>query len=240
MKKKKGILAIAGTVLVASIFGMIGEKIGEKTVETVMESSAEKEIQEYIDHMESYVPGEQTDSYYQSEFWGLRFDANDSWVMYTEDELEASTANVRDSAVSSGMASVEGEDVSQDLIDKMFDSMYAQTEMGTLYVEDGYYVGECAINVMGIYGLEDASEDELFEGIIQGLITQDPDMETGEYEIAGENYKMAKVQFSADGMDLVNYVFLRVKDGMMCSINCKYVAGYDYVLDEFVGQMSAY
>lgn len=240
MRKKRGFLAIAGTVLVASVFGVIGEKIGEEAVETVIENSADKEIEKYIEHMENYVPGEMTDSSYQSEFWGLRFDTNDSWIMYTEDEREASSAQVRESAVSSGMASVEGQDVSQELLDKMFDSMYASTEMGALYTEDGYYLADCFVNVMGIYGLDDTTEDEIFNGIVEGMRLQDPDVETGEYEIAGETYKMAKVQVNIDETDLESYMFMRVKDGMMCSINCKYVVGYDYVLDSFVEQMSAY
>lgn len=240
MKKKKGIKAIIGTVIVASLFGAVGQMLGEKTVEMVYESDAEKEIQEYIDNMEEYEPGDIGETYYKSDFWEIRFDTNNSWVMYTDEELALSSENVRQSAVSSGMASIEGEDVSQELVDKLFESMYAQTEMGAVYVESETILGEATMNVMGMYGMEGASEEEVFGAISQALASQTSSTELGERVIAGETYKMAKVDFNVDGMDLVNYMFVRFEDGMVCTLNCKYVAGYDYILDSFLEQISLY
>lgn len=241
--KKKGIVGILITVVFVAIGSMAGRFIGEKAVDTVVSMENKKELNEIIEENEglidSYESGMLNDASYESEFWNLKFDFSDGWTSYTSEELASATEVIQQSAYASGMASVGDQNVDEDLIQQMFDSMYIQAEMGATYEEDGVIAGECTVSVMGGAGYEDMDIDTIVDGNAASVAGQMDGLETGTETIAGQEYKYLKVTIPSNGFDINSYSYFAKKGDMICNINCKYITGYENVLESFLDKMGA-
>lgn len=240
-KKKFGFFAIIGITIVGSIFGYIGKMAGRAVVGAVEEQGIEQEIEDFVDFVETYEGGTCTDSRYESEFWGLRFDANDSWMMCTDEERAILSEQIRSSGTAAMEKTAENMDVSEELIDKMKDAFYAETEMAAGYVDYGYLIGEVTMNVMCVYEVTDSNEELLLMEMTTDYIgSQVSDVEYGEQMIGGEKYASVSMTYPVDGGNLVSHVFMRIKDSMVCTITCKYYEGNEQVLESFLVQCSSY
>lgn len=240
-KKKLGIAGIIAVFIVASIFSAIGKKAGKAVVGAVEEKSAEQEIEEFVEFVSKYEAGTCTETNYKSDFWGLRFDTNDSWIMCTDDERATLTEQLRASSEDGMRTTAENMGVSENLVNKMIDAFYAETEMAAGYSEYGYLVGEATMNIMCLYEVTDMSEEELLlEMTTQHIGSQVSDVEYGEQVIAGEKYASIKMVIPTESGNIIANVFMRIKDSMVCTINCKYYEGFEYVLDSFLEQCSSY
>lgn len=241
--KKKGIIGVLVTVVFVAIGGMAGRFLGEKAVDTVVSMENKKELNEMIEDNEeingSYESGSLSSESYESEFWNLKFDFTDGWTSYTDEELKNATEMIQQSAYSSGMASVEGENVDESLVQQMFDSMYIQAEMGATYEEEGIIAGECTMSVMGGAGYGDMDIDTMIADNTAAMAGMAEGLETGTQTIAGQEYSYFKIIIPGEGFDITSYSYFTKKDDMICTINCKFITGYENVLDSFLAKMES-
>jgi len=241
-KSKTGkVIGSIVSILIILLASSIGKFAGRYMIEDFSTDKHIRDIDAYIESMEDYVPGYYDENHFVSEHFGLEFVVNDQWIMYSEEELEPLSENVRQSAISSGVASMKTEDVSQELIDKWISAVYAETEMGACYVVDDTIMGEVTIGVFSAYGADEATEDEFVEGMKTQLSSMASNVSSGDEIIAGKSYKKLQASVVVDDMDMSNSIFVRIKDGMICMITCKALEGYeDAMLDSFLAQINTY
>lgn len=236
-KKKRGLIA---SIIIAVLAVSIGQFAGKAVVNMQMGNEAEREIEEFIEFVEQYNGGICNENGYASEFWNLRFEANDSWVMHTDAERAALTAQMQSSGESSMREAAMGKNVSEELLDRLMNAYYAETEMAAAYEEYGYYVGELVMNVISLSDFVDMTDKELLqemEGQLGGMVA---DIQYGDQMIAGEKYASMSMVIPSEGGNLEGKIFLKIKDGMLSTITIKYFEGFEYVLDSFLEQCSSY
>lgn len=237
-KTLRGILiAIAGVVIWSCIGEFFGKFIGEIVYENVSDYRQKKDIDEYIEGKEEYVPGYCDGNEYVSEKFGFQFVINENWEFYSDEELKVVSETYKDSVISSVYTSLDGEDVSQELTDKLMESVYAATEMGALYIADDMYVGEVMVNVMYAYGIENMSAEDYTETLGNSLNTQVTDA-----YIAGSTYKVASAAITdIAGNNTTVKMYVIDKDDILCLITCKVLEGYEELFfNAFEDGISAY
>ncbi len=241
-KPQKGkVTTIIITVAIIAVASIVGKFAGSFIANIFKSNDINAEIEEYIEKMEDYTPGSFTDKEYTSEHFGLKFKANNEWIMFTKDELEPLSKQIKESSISSGVKSLKEESVDQDLIDKWSDALYAETEMGASYIDNNMVAGQVFVQVFGAYGIEELDEDKYIEELKTQLSTQVSDISIGEKTIAGKTYKSLKAKQTASGITAVIQMFVRIEDGMFCMIVCDALEGYENeVTNSFLAQMSEY
>lgn len=232
------ISVISITIAIVSTFG---EFAGKYMVNKFSEKEQINEINAYIERMEDYVPGRSTKNKYVSEHFGFQFKTDENWIMYSDEELEPYTEELKQATISGGMASIESYDISQELKDKLMSSVYFDIEMGAYYVDDDMLVGEAIVIVYSAYGAEEASADKLVDRMKSKASTTTDNVISGKKVIAGDMYDTIKTTVTIDDMIISNEIFVRIQDNMICMIGCKTLEGYeDDVTESFFNQISKY
>ena len=227
-KKNKGAgVGFITTIIFIIIGRLIGGFIGGSVGKAVTEEDAMNKINEYIESMNDYTPGSLGDDKYASSHFGFQFETDDNWTMYSESELEVLSADLRESTVSSGVKSLEVEDIGEELIEKWKEALYAEAEMAAFYIADDIIVGEVSVGVFGAYGLDEVSSEDLIDEMKNQILDNGGKVSFGVENIAEEEYQSLKLEVTVDGMDLVNRIFMREKEGMFCMITCKALEGYE-------------
>ena len=234
--KGKGILVTIVAVIIARL---IGGFVGEFTAKNVIESSQKNDIEEFIGHMEKYVPGYCDGNEYVSKKFGFRFVIDENWEFCMDEDLRAASEGLKASATTSALAALEKEDVPQDVQEKFAESIYAETEMGAFYIADNMYVGEVTVAVMSVYGIEDMLIED-YIGEINNRLNINAQV-TDEY-IAGSSYKVLSANITdVNGIDTSVRMYAKIEENMICMITCRAMIGYEEQLFKaFEDGISAY
>lgn len=239
-KKKITLVSIITTI----IFVIIGRFAGTMLVDGFIKIGENREankIDSFIERTNAYVPGYFNDEKYVSTHFDIAFEPDSNWTMYSKEDLAPFSDNFRQSTTSGAMSSLKTEDLSEELIQKYQESIYAEAEMGAYYVSDDMVVGEACVMAYSAYGIDDVSYDTFTEGIKEGLLSTANVTDSGEDYIADDKYTFFKATSTIDGMDMVTYIFIREKDSMVCMITCKSLAEYEEeTLESFKQQLSKY
>lgn len=242
MNKKTGVITTIIVVVLCSLIGRFaGHLVGKSMGENMSKSRQMREIDKFMENTAEYESGKCTDKAYTSDFWGMKFEANNNWVMYDQEALDAASQQTKDATISGGMSGIEGEELDEEVVEKWKSSVYAAVEMGASYQQEGVILGECSLSVMSVYGIQETSFEEYCDNIKKGLQSQTTStIKQDTQKMAGRKFTSMQTTINIDGVDLVTTLFIAEKDDMVCMINCKYVDGYEYVLDSFIKQVSKY
>ena len=234
------IIAAVVAVILMIVGKFVGGAIGEMAGRNMAERHQMNEIESYIESSEEYVPGYFNDAEYVSEHFGFKFVVDENWVMYTEEELEPASEELRKSTIDGMLQSIEG-NASDEIIAKIAEAIYAEQEMGAACISDGMIVGETAVAVLGCYGLEEMSGDDIVDALKSGILKVADNATSGIETIAEKVYDTIEVNMTVDGVDLVNKFYVYEKDGMVCMMTCRAMEEYeDMVFDSFEGNISTY
>ncbi len=235
-KSKKRLISILSVVffLVAAI---AGRTVSNYLMGKYSEHKESNKIDEYIEKLEKYRPGELSKDKYVSEHFGFQFDFSDEWHAFSEGELKEYTDTVRQSAISSGTEAMKKENISQELQNKMLSSFYGEAEMGANYVEDNEVMGIVVVGVFGMYGLEDGVEDTFIDGMKDEALNM-KNVTKGERVLAGKTFKTLKFTITEQGIDIANEFLVMIHDDIMCMITCQAIEGYENkVINSFVNNV---
>lgn len=223
--KKWKFIGILGTIAIIIIFRVIGSHIGEYAGKKIAENNYEKDIEEFIEQMAEYVPGHCDGNKYISEKFGFKFTIDENWEFYSAEDLAASSVETKANTTESALDALEKEDVPRDLKDKFIESIYAETEMGALYMADDMYVGEVLVGVMSVYGVEDISIEEYISEIRKAF---NANSQVSDEYLAGSTYKVISVNvIDVNGIDTMVKMYIKKEGNMICMITCRAVVGYE-------------
>lgn len=232
--KKKSGKALKNTLLTIIIFIVViilasVVKTGiVKIASGIEEKKALKEIETFIESTSDYIPGECTEEGYSSEFWNLLFKPEENWIMYTDEQLEASNKSVRESALkSSGIK--DNPDISDELKSKWEESVYAATEMGAFYVVDEYIKGSVVLNVSSTYNADETTIADMAAGMEKSINAAGKVTKSQESEFYGNKCHIVSGVVGKEGSEQnVTFIVLK-KDEFMASIICNYIDKDDFM-----------
>ena len=207
------------------------------------------ELNGYIEEMESYSPGICSENEYISEHFGLKFTADENWLMLSEEEIKQETEifyKMKESLASTWTKLMEERNVKEELQEKFVNAIYSKEEMGAYYVDENDNVmGEVVLGA--IYAFQDEDVTDFAKGIVEamkismmneGTEYTPKDMDIEEKIIANEKHTVMKMNTPIGG---VSYNFiLRAKNGMICMMICYTLEGYeDVVMNSLLERFSA-
>ena len=240
-KKAKNFWAL---IVIPALIFALSDVLGERAADAIVSNSSERhemsKIEQYIEQSKAYIPGILTSDKYSSQYWDLEFRAEGNWIMADEVDRESLSRETFSSAKNSAAAALEGQDINQELKDAFLDSIYAATEMYSLYVdENSYCLGDASIAVSQIYGLDEFNEAEYCQLLADSMKEQYGEVTVSEVTLAGRNRQV--VTFSIKQNDMVLHVkVICMLDGVSaCYLRITYVDGYEDVYTSFLNQISA-
>ena len=225
---------IISIILIVVVFRFAGGMIGEY----MAEQNTHQELDELLQTSKEYISGTCTSTKYYSDFWNINFQTSENWQIYSSEELEEMNKTLKKGSKAKSIEYYEKNDIEYDdqMVEDMHKIMVNQYEMGAFYYHNEEVVGEVTMQVVDTMGISfDEYVNILFE---TSTLKAMEDVTTSEQIIASEKYKTIKAEYVYDGMDMTSYVFLRYKDGIVCTLNCKYSSDHKEVLESFLTQIS--
>lgn len=242
-KEKKGkkittiVISVISTVLAISIGKFIGGYFTELSFDGYSERKIEKELAEFKENFEeNYIPGTMYGSRYVSEYFELVFDFDESWELMSEEELMKYTSDAREGGISGAIGSIEGEDISEELKEKLMmeylNSFYVETETGASYYEDGIPVANVAVLVMSVYGMDQVSFSDTMEEAVAGYEDNFGHVTERTELIGDEIYHVIEARTEVSGIGAVLRQYIREEKGVFCIVQYVGVEGYDDEAEE--------
>ncbi|MBR3869992.1 MAG: hypothetical protein IKJ17_00605 [Clostridia bacterium] len=226
---------IISIILIVVVFRFAGGMMGGY----MARQNTQQGMDELLQASKEYISGTCTSTKYDSNFWNINFQTSENWQMYSAEELEEMNKTLKKGSKANSIEYFENNGIKYDeqTVEDMHDIMLNQYEMGALYYQNEEVVGEVTMQVADAMGY---SFDEWMDMFFNtSTLKSMGNVSMSEQIIAGEKYKTIKAEYVYDGMGMTSYVFLRYKDGIVCTLNCKYSSNYEEVLNSFLTQTSA-
>ena len=225
-KKKRILLSLLSTIISIVLFffakgigSYIGKTVFSSTEKHFFEKSFIEEIEEFNNSKANYNEGVFSGNTYISSFLDLEINFDENWIIFPEDEIEATAAIVEENARAGAKANIENEfkneEISPQLIEKLLESFSANGELAAGYFSGDYFVGDIQLIVCSFYNDENYV---ITEKAKQDFSNYYDNVSFGTDGIAGEVYESARGTYRDGDEELVYRSYGRLKDGYICYI----------------------
>lgn len=193
----------------------------------------------YIEKMQDYEPGVNSEDGYASEFWNFRIQNDENWIPCEEDDLSALNERTKAEGKKSATDSLREEGASEDIIKKYEESMYYSAETGYKY-QSGDDVGIVYMSVYSMYGAKSVNDDELEEELLNGFAESMTESKTGSGLLRGEMCKYAEGVCSTEDGSIGMRVYAEKRDEMIMMLQIMYPEDNPGVLEAIEKKVTTY
>lgn len=215
-------------VVVLLIVAFLGYKVvSDKMSVAKLEDTYFQEVDRYIEEVNKYVPGTLEGETYCSKFWNLKFQCNNDWIMYNEEERKIISENTKISVRESSINALNRENPGTEIKQKLENASYADTEMAACFYADSEMVGEVTFNVISVYNVNGITAEKCADEIKANSYQTCGETVRSEENLAGVKYQTLTFDIQDKSAGTVKAkMYIRKKDKFVMWITIKGINGH--------------
>ena len=199
-----------------------------------------KEISDYEMIVDHYPPGEYVNNAYISEFFGIRFPADDNWEFVSDEWLQKYSKQAQDKQTDLLLGSLEDIGGNPEAMRDWVYTLYLEVEMLACYNENQKTLGDVKFTMRDIWLDEDMTPAEFAAETAATLLSTAENVVCGQIHLCGKEYATVMGFLRGKNISMTLKFYYYKKGSMLCEILCRALPGREYVLDKFEKHLESY